>query len=156
MLRVDEGGDAPGLLGLGHGVQGQGGLTGRFRPVDFDDAALGQSAHAQGEIQTQAAGGNHFHLHLLGFAQLHHGAFAEILLNAGNGVVQRCFALVAGFLGYFFLFLRALFVCHFSKPPVSVKVCLVMFLLYHAPPEMEIEHQFIFFRAGNEPECACK
>ena len=46
MLGVDEGHLAPPLLGLGHNVQGQGGLAGGFRPVYLDDAALGHAADA--------------------------------------------------------------------------------------------------------------
>ena len=46
VLGVDEGHLAPPLLGLGHNVQGQGGLAGGFRPVYLDDAALGHAADA--------------------------------------------------------------------------------------------------------------
>ncbi len=46
VFRIDEGGYTAGLLGLGNGVDGQRGLTGRLRTVNLDDAPLGVAAHA--------------------------------------------------------------------------------------------------------------
>ena len=46
VLRVDKGGLAAPLLGLGHDMQRQGGLTGGLRAVDFNDSAPGHTADA--------------------------------------------------------------------------------------------------------------
>ena len=51
MFGVDERRHSPGLLRVGHNVQRQRGLTGRFRSVDLDDAPLGQTADAKRHIQ---------------------------------------------------------------------------------------------------------
>ena len=117
VLGVDERGGAAHLLGLRNAVQRHGGLTGGFRPVDLNDAALGQSAHAQREVQLQAARGDDLHLHLARrIAQLHHRALAEVLLNLAQRDLQRLLAIVAEFLRRGLL-LRLLLRCHLSLPP---------------------------------------
>ncbi len=88
VLGVDEGGDAAGLLGPGHDVQGQRGLAARFGAEDLDDAALGNALAAQGDIQRQAAGRNAFDLHGGADAQRHDRAFAELLFD----LRQACFS----------------------------------------------------------------
>ena len=97
VLGVDKRGGAAGLLRLGHHVQRHGGFTGRFRAVDFDDAAARQSAHAQRHVQLQTAGGDDLHVHFFrGVAQLHHRALAEVLFNLGKRNLKRALAVVAG------------------------------------------------------------
>jgi hypothetical protein len=55
---VDEGAGGAVLLRLGDDRQGQRGFTGGFRTVDFDDTAFWQAADAEGDVQTQRAGGD--------------------------------------------------------------------------------------------------
>jgi len=84
---VDEGRRAAALLALGHQVQGQGRLAGGLRPVDFGDAALGDAAHAKGDVETDGAGGNHRDGDQGGaVVHAHDGPFAELALDGG----QRC------------------------------------------------------------------
>jgi hypothetical protein len=51
VLRVDEGGNAAGLLAFSDGVKGERGLTARLRAVDFDDASAGVAADAEGHVE---------------------------------------------------------------------------------------------------------
>ena len=82
VLRVDESCDAAPLLYLGHHMQGNGGLTAGFRSVDLHDTSLGNSAHSQGDIQSQGTCGHGLHLHMSSrLAQLHHGSLAVLFLN---------------------------------------------------------------------------
>ena len=55
---VDERAHAAGALGLGDGLQGEGGLARRLGAVDLDHPAAGQAAHAQGQVQADRAGGD--------------------------------------------------------------------------------------------------
>ena len=71
-------------------MQGQGGFTGRFRPIYLNDASAWQSADAQRQVQPQAAGGNGIHLHGNVGPKLHHGAFAKLLFDLGQCRLQRC------------------------------------------------------------------
>ena len=89
VLDVDEGDLAALLLGLGQDVQGQRGLTAGFRAVHLDDTAARHTAHTQRHIQTQAAGGDGFHLHGGIVAQLHDGTLAELLFDLGQRGRQR-------------------------------------------------------------------
>ena len=58
VLGVDERRDTAGGLGVGHRVQGDGGLTRGFRAVDLDDAAARQPADAQRHVEGDGAGGD--------------------------------------------------------------------------------------------------
>ena len=90
MLGVDEGRHAAGLLGLGHAVQGDGGLTGGFRSVDLHDAAAGQTSNAQRHIQIQTAGGNDLQVLVgHGVGELHDGALAVGLVQLCQRAFQR-------------------------------------------------------------------
>jgi hypothetical protein len=86
---VDEGSGAAELLHLGNDLQRQRGLAGRFRAVDFDHPATWQAAHAQRDVQAQAAGGDdldvfdHF-----AFAQAHDRTLAELLFDLGQCSLQ--------------------------------------------------------------------
>ena len=91
MLHVDEGGFAPGLLGLGHHVEGHGGFAGGFRAVDLYDPTSGDAANAQGHIQAEGAGGDGVNLHGGGLPQLHDSALAELLFDLLDGAVQGFF-----------------------------------------------------------------
>ena len=58
VLGVDERRDTAGSLGVGHRMQGDGGLTRGFRAVDLDDAAARQPADAQRHVEGDGAGGD--------------------------------------------------------------------------------------------------
>jgi len=58
VLGVDEGGDATAALGVGDGVQGDGGLAGGLRSVDLDDPATRQPADAEGDVEGDGSGGD--------------------------------------------------------------------------------------------------
>ena len=93
VLGVDEGGDAALALGVGHGVQRDGGLTGGFRAVDLDDAAAGQAANSEGHVQRDGAGGDDLDGRTDFVAQAHDRAFAELLVNLGKRCVERLLAI---------------------------------------------------------------
>ena len=81
MLYVDEGDVTAVLLTFGDAVQGEGGLTGAFRSVDLDDPAAGQTADPQRDIEAQRTGRNMFDVHMGVLAELHDGAFTELLFD---------------------------------------------------------------------------
>ena len=85
VLRVHEGHLAPGLLGLGHDVEGQGGLAGGLGAVDLDDPPPGHAADAQGQIQGQGPGGDDFHVQVGLVPQAHDGALAIYFLDILHG-----------------------------------------------------------------------
>ena len=97
VLGVDKGRDAAAFLGLGHDMQGDRGFARGFGAVDLDDTALGDAAHAQGQIQLQASGGHHVHLHVRLLTQLHHGTLAKLLFQRGQRGLQRLGAIVHQF-----------------------------------------------------------
>ena len=70
-------------------MQGQRGLTTGFRAVHLNDAAPGHAAHAQCQIQADAAGRDGIHLHGGVVAQLHHSALAKLLFDLGQCRGQR-------------------------------------------------------------------
>ena len=103
MLRIDEGGYASGFLCLGDGMDGQGGLTRRLGTVDLDDASAGETAHTEGRVQSDTAGGDHLHVFYLLVAQFHDGTFAEVFLYLRHGGLQG-FQLAVLHIGHFFFF----------------------------------------------------
>ena len=98
VLDVDEGGEAAAFLGLGDDGEGEGGFAGGFRAEDFDDAAAGEAADAEGAVDEQVAGGDDIDIDALVVAEAHDGGFAEFLLDVGDGEVEVAFA---GFLEFF-------------------------------------------------------
>src|SRR6185437_8840833 len=88
MLGVDEGAGAALLLGLGDDMQRERRLARAFRPVDLDDAALGQAADAQRDIEAQRAGRDRLDLQRLALAELHDRTLAEGPLDLGERRVQ--------------------------------------------------------------------
>ena len=74
MLGVDDGGYTAHLLGLGDGVDGQGGLTRGFGTVDLDDASAGITAHTQCVVKADRAGGDDLDILDVVVAQLHDAA----------------------------------------------------------------------------------
>ena len=93
VFRVDERGDAALFLTLRNRVDGQRGFPRRFRAVNLDDPSLGKSVDAQGDVQTERAGGDGVHLDVLFFAESHDGAFSVGLVHTVHRHLQ-CFHLV--------------------------------------------------------------
>ncbi len=86
VLGVDEGCGAAHLLAFGDGLQGQRGLARGFRPVDFNDTALRQTANAQRDVEHQRTGRNGFDGLDHAVAHAHHRALAELLFD----LAQSC------------------------------------------------------------------
>ena len=76
MLRVHDGTNAASFLAFCDGVDGKRSFAGRFRTIDFHNAALGVTANAEREIQGQTAAGNHVHFFHRLISEFHYGAFA--------------------------------------------------------------------------------
>ena len=96
VLGVDEGHLAAPLLGLGHNVEGQGGLTRGLGTVDLNDTTLGNAADAQRQIQGQGAGGDGLHHDIGVVAQAHDGALTIGLLDLGHGGLQSLLLIRGG------------------------------------------------------------
>ena len=88
VLGVDEGRDAAGPLGGGHGVEGERRLAARLGAEHLDDAAAGKSLAAEGEVDRQAAARDALDRRLGVGAQRHDRAVAELLLDLGERVPQ--------------------------------------------------------------------
>ena len=107
VLGVDEGRHPALALGLGDDVQGQGGLPGGFRAVDLDHPPAGHAADPQGQVQGEAAGGDHRHVDFFLGPQAHDGALAVILFNLAQRLFQGLGAVCGVWsLMIIFLFLR--------------------------------------------------
>ena len=79
---IDKGAGAAELLHFGDDLQRQRGFARRLRAVDLDHTAAWQTANAQRNVQPQRAGRHDLDvLDDLAGAQLHDGAFAELLFN---------------------------------------------------------------------------
>src|SRR5262249_8226881 len=89
MLGIDEGAGAALALGLGHDMQRERGLARALGAVDLDDAALGQAANAERNVEPQRAGRDRLDLQRLALAELHDRALAEGALDLGESRVQR-------------------------------------------------------------------
>ena len=89
VFSVDVGGEAAHALGLGHDVDGKGGLAGRFPAVDLGNTAAGQAADAQGHVQGQRAGGNDVGDKVGDlFVATHHRALAVVFFNTAQGDLE--------------------------------------------------------------------
>ena len=88
MFDVDEGGEPSGFLGLGDGGEGEGRFTGRFRAVDFDNPAPGETADSEGLVDEEVSGGDDGDVDDFVVAHAEDGAFAEILLDLLDGEVE--------------------------------------------------------------------
>ena len=92
VLRVDECRDAAGTLGVGDGVQGEGGLTRGLRTVDLHDPAAGKTADAERDIQGDRTGGDHGDGGAFIAAEAHDGTLAELTVDLGECCFQGLFA----------------------------------------------------------------
>ena len=81
VLGVDERDLAARLLRLREDVQGERRFAGGLGAVDLHDAALGQSADAEREVERQRAGGDGLHVRGLLVAAAHDGALAVELFD---------------------------------------------------------------------------
>ena len=81
VLGVDVGADAAVALRLGDDVHGERRLARRLRAVDLGDAAPGQAADAEGEVERQRAGGDGLDRHRALLAHPHDRALAELLVD---------------------------------------------------------------------------
>ena len=90
MLGVDETADAALLLGFGDNLQSQRRLARAFRPVDFDDTALRQTADAKCDVETERASGDRLDVdQLLVGAEAHDRPLAEILVDLRECLLER-------------------------------------------------------------------
>ena len=78
----------PRLLRFGNDMLAEGGLAGRFGAVDLDHPPTRYAADTERNIQGQRAGWDGFNLQVLGIAQAHDGAFAILLGQHVQRLVQ--------------------------------------------------------------------
>jgi hypothetical protein len=88
VLGVDEGGDTPVALGLGHDVEGEAGLPRAFRPIELDDAAPRHATYPQCEVERESTCGDDIHLDVGRLSHLHDGALAKLPLDLAERHVQ--------------------------------------------------------------------
>ena len=90
MFGVDEGTGAALALGRGDDLQGQGGLTGGLRTIDFDYATTRQTTDAKRQVQAEGAGGDDLNVaRHSGIAHPHDRALAELLLDLAECRAKR-------------------------------------------------------------------
>ena len=89
MLGVNKTGDTALLLYLGHHMQGNRRLTTGLRPIYLDNAALGNAAYPQRQIQTERTGRHSLNLHVAGISQFHNGTLSIVFFNLCNRRFQR-------------------------------------------------------------------
>ena len=89
VLGVDERGHAAAALGLGDHVQGERRLARGLRAVDLDHAAARHPADAERGVERQRAGGDGGDVDLLPAAEPHDRALAELLVDLGEGGLDR-------------------------------------------------------------------
>ena len=94
VLGVDERRDAAGLLRVGDGVQRHRRLSRRLRTVDLDDPAARQPTDAESDVEGDRAGRDDLDRRPDVIAQPHHGAFAELAVDLGEGGVERLVAVL--------------------------------------------------------------
>jgi hypothetical protein len=93
VLDVDVGGHAAFFLGFGEDVLGEGGLSGRFWPVELGNPATGNAADAEGEVEGERAGWDRLDLEVFLLAQTHDCTTAELLFDLANREVDGASAL---------------------------------------------------------------
>jgi hypothetical protein len=104
VLGVDERADAAHPLRAREHVVEQRGLAGGLGPEHLDDAAPGNAADAEGEVERQRAGGDGLDPHRGGLVpHLHDRPLAELPLDLAERVLQRR---LAGLSGFLLLFVR--------------------------------------------------
>src|SRR5699024_3431020 len=100
VLGIDERGDAAALLGVGHGVQGHGRLTGGFWTADLDYAAARASADAQSDVARAISGRAWRDGFANAVTQTHDRALAVVAIDLPHrGVEGRRLSAAGGDLG---------------------------------------------------------
>ena len=92
MLGVDERADAATPLRLGHDVVDERRLAGCLGPEDLDDAAAGQAADAERDVERERAGRDRPDGYLRAVAHPHHRALPELSLDLTERDVERFLA----------------------------------------------------------------
>ena len=116
MLGVDERDLAARLLRLGEHMQRQRRLTGGFRPVNFDDTALGQAPDTERQVERQRARGDGLHIAHGVVAKAHDRALAVGALDLLHRGLDRPLLVV----GHRRSCLRLRLFCHVRVPPDSL------------------------------------
>ena len=89
MLGIDERALPALFLHFGDDLQGERGLAGGFRAVDFNHPPARQAAYAERDIQPERTGGDHLNvLNHLALAQAHDGALAKLFFDLSQGHLQ--------------------------------------------------------------------
>ena len=116
MFDIDKATDAAAALRLGDGVKAERRLARTLGTVDFDDAPARIAAHAQRDVEAEAAAGNRLDVEFAGVAQFHDDALPILLVQVRN----RCFQRLAstGLRRIFPDFLLAR-LCHGDSPSVE-------------------------------------
>ena len=81
VLGVYIGGRATGLLGLSHDVVSEGRLAGRLGAEDLGDAAPGEAADTQGDVEGERAGRDGRGLYDVHVTEAHDGTVPELTVN---------------------------------------------------------------------------
>ena len=88
VFHVDEDGVAALALGFGYERKTERCFARRFGPVNFDDSAARQAAHAESQVYRDRARADCFDVHLESFAEPYERAFAELLVNHSEGCFE--------------------------------------------------------------------
>ena len=82
-------GFSPGLLSLGDDMQRQGGFTGGFRAVNFNNPTAWQAADAGGDVKGDGARRDRRDVHAVVLPQAHDRALAILFFNLRERGIQR-------------------------------------------------------------------
>ena len=88
VLGIDYGADTALLLGFGDDVDGEGCLTGRLGTVDLGDTATGETAYAEGVVESERAGGDGLDVLDGVVAEAHDCTGAEVLFEVSHCHVE--------------------------------------------------------------------
>ena len=95
MFSVNERCVTASLLSAGDSMESNGGLTGGFGSVDFDDTTTWQATDAESNIQSKRTGGNHLYRRTRVVAQAHDRALTELLINLRKRYFERLVAVIS-------------------------------------------------------------
>lgn len=74
---------------FGYDVLADGGLAGRFGPIDFDHTPTRDAAHAEGNVKRERAGGEGLGLHVLRFAETDDGTIAVAFEDVSERFIEH-------------------------------------------------------------------
>ena len=116
VLRINERGRAAHFLTFRDDMQSERGFAGRFRPVDFRNAPLGDAPDAKGQVKADGTCGDHRDIDMHVVGKFHYRTLAKFPLDAVQSGFQ---GFAAGVLGR-----NAWLFCHVIKAPCSaVRLC---------------------------------